>query len=136
MPGNYLLDAGDPCETRARSAVRTLTLTNKGRGRARSLIPLCLILHGFQRALSDGASHKDRVETSSLLVAKIAKRPSRCRGSETATLTANLAAGKVSDPPPLTITTAQRKESFTHSFQIKRNIPLHLFAGLGFAQLG
>lgn len=61
-----------PCQGK-RAAVKTLTLTNKDRGssglkgKIRSLIPLSSILHGFHWVLTDRASYKDSIETSSLL---------------------------------------------------------------------
>lgn len=43
---------------------------------------------------------------------------------------------RVSDYPPLTTLRLKENGSLTHFFQIKRNMQLHLIAGVSYAQLG
>lgn len=149
MPGNYLLgprDLGKPHARAIRAAVKTLSITNKDGGssglggKIHSLIPLSLILHAFHKALTDRVHNKDSIETSSLVWRGIFESPirllSRCWSRKTATLNADLAESEFPIRLLFTATGAQRKEPVTLFFQIKCNMPLHLFAGASSSQLG
>lgn len=89
--------------------------------------------------LTDRALYKDSIETSSLLwreSLKFDKATVTLPEPKNLPLSAPIWPGRrVSDPTPVTTTPAQRKESLAHFFQIKRNMPLHLIAGVRSVQL-
>ena len=148
MPGNYLLDPRDlgknPCQCK-KAAEKTLNLTNKDRGSSglegqiHSLIPLSSILHGFHWALTDRVSYKDSIETSSLLWCKSSefdKDIVTLLEQKSCDFDHQFGGERVSNSPPLTTLRLKENGSLTHFFQIKRNMQLHLIAGVSYAQLG